>query len=43
VKQWAGSEIEKARYMAQDSDFLVELEPTVKHYDVIVAEGRTTR
>jgi hypothetical protein len=29
--------------MAQDSDFLVELEPTVKHYDVIVAEGRTTR
>jgi heme-degrading monooxygenase HmoA len=42
VREWAGEEIEKTRYLAKDREYLLELEPTVRHYDVIVAEGRTT-
>jgi heme-degrading monooxygenase HmoA len=42
VREWAGEEIEKTRYLEKDHEYLLELEPTVRHYDVIVAEGRTT-
>ena len=42
VREWAGEDIEKTRYLARDREYLLELEPTVRHYDVIVAEGRTT-
>lgn len=42
VREWAGEDIEKTRYLAKDREYLLELEPTVRHYDVIVAEGRTT-
>ena len=28
--------------LTRNREYLLELEPTVRHYDVIVAEGRTT-
>ncbi len=43
VRQWAGENIELARYSDKDREFLVDLEPTVKHYDIIFTEGRTSR
>jgi heme-degrading monooxygenase HmoA len=35
VHHFAGPDIEQARYYPQDSEFLIELEPTVAHYEVI--------
>ncbi|NIS80244.1 MAG: antibiotic biosynthesis monooxygenase [Anaerolineales bacterium] len=37
IKAFAGDDIERARYYPKDTDFLLELEPTVRHYQVIVA------
>lgn len=34
IKGFAGEDIEKARYYPEDERFLVELEPTVSHYEV---------
>jgi heme-degrading monooxygenase HmoA len=34
IRAFAGDEIEKARYYPEDTDFLLELEPTVTHYEV---------
>lgn len=36
IKRFAGPDIEKAVYYPEDKQFLVELEPTVKHYDVLL-------
>ena len=36
IKRFAGSEIEKAKYYPEDEEFLLELEPTVTHYEVLV-------
>jgi heme-degrading monooxygenase HmoA len=36
IKRFAGSEIEKAKYYPEDEKFLLELEPTVTHYDVLL-------
>jgi heme-degrading monooxygenase HmoA len=36
IKKFAGSNIEKARYYPEDKAFLLELEPTVTHYEVLV-------
>ena len=36
IKRFAGSNIEKAKYYPEDEQFLLELEPTVTHYEVIV-------
>ena len=35
VHHFAGPDIEQARYYPKDSEFLIELEPTVAHYEVI--------
>jgi heme-degrading monooxygenase HmoA len=35
IKRFAGEDIEKARYYSEDSTFLLELEPLVKHYQVL--------
>ncbi len=43
VKQWAGANIELARYNDKDRELLVDLEPTVRHYDVVFDEGRASR
>jgi heme-degrading monooxygenase HmoA len=36
IKRFAGSNIEKAKYYPIDEQFLLELEPTVTHYEVMV-------
>jgi heme-degrading monooxygenase HmoA len=35
IKKFAGEDIEKARYYPEDAQFLLEMEPTVKHYEVL--------
>ena len=35
IRQFAGEEIEKARYYPEDTDYLLELEPSVEHYEVM--------
>jgi heme-degrading monooxygenase HmoA len=34
IKQFAGQDFEKARYYPEDREFLLELEPSVDHYEV---------
>jgi heme-degrading monooxygenase HmoA len=34
VRQFAGAEFDKARYYKDDTRYLVELEPQVRHYEV---------
>ena len=36
IKRFAGSNMEKARYYPEDEQFLLELEPTATHYEVMV-------
>ena len=38
IRQFAGVDLEKARYYPEDEQYLLELEPTVQHYDVLVDE-----
>lgn len=35
IKCFAGEDFENARYYPADKDFLLECEPTVKHFDVL--------
>ncbi len=35
IRRFAGEELERARYYPEDAEFLLELEPTVTHYDVL--------
>jgi heme-degrading monooxygenase HmoA len=37
IRKFAGENIEKAHYYPEDSMFLIELEPTVIHYEVLAA------
>ena len=37
IRAFAGDDVERARYYPEDEDFLLELEPTVVHYEVIGA------
>jgi len=39
IHKFAGDDIDKARYYPEDKDYLLELEPTVTHYEVLVSEG----
>jgi len=34
IRAFAGDDLEKARYYPEDSDYLLELEPHVTHYEV---------
>lgn len=36
IKQFAGAHLEEARYYPEDENYLLELEPIVTHYDVLV-------
>ena len=40
IQQWAGSDIEKTRYLEKDKDYLLELEPTVKHFEVVLNDWK---
>jgi len=35
IRAFAGDDLERARYYPEDVAFLVELEPTVTHYEVL--------
>jgi heme-degrading monooxygenase HmoA len=35
IKRFAGPDMEKAKYYPEDEQFLLELEPTVTHYEVM--------
>lgn len=35
IRGFAGNEAEKAKYYAEDEDYLLEFEPTVMHYEVV--------
>jgi heme-degrading monooxygenase HmoA len=37
IKRFAGEEYERARYYPEDDDFLLEREPFVTHYEVLLA------
>jgi heme-degrading monooxygenase HmoA len=38
VRRFAGADAEKTHNLAKDPEYLLELEPTVKHYDVVLNE-----
>ena len=38
IRGFAGEDVERAKYYAEDRDFLLEFEPNVVHYEV-VGEG----
>ncbi len=35
IHKFAGEDIERAVYYPEDKDYLIELEPTVKHYEIL--------
>jgi heme-degrading monooxygenase HmoA len=35
IRAFAGDDVERAKYYPEDAEFLLELEPTVTHYDVL--------
>lgn len=35
---FAGDDLTKARYYPEDKEFLLELEPTVQHYEILVGQ-----
>jgi heme-degrading monooxygenase HmoA len=37
IRQFAGEDMDKAKYYDFDADYLLELEPTVTHYEVFAA------
>jgi heme-degrading monooxygenase HmoA len=37
IRHFAGDDYEKAHYYPEDSDYLLDLEPFVLHYDVVAA------
>ncbi|SRR6266581_521784 len=42
IEAFAGADIERARYYPEDKNFLLELEPHVTHYEVLVGPGLGT-
>ncbi|GAB1541304.1 hypothetical protein NUACC21_39750 [Scytonema sp. NUACC21] len=38
IKKFAGEDIEKTSHLPRDKEFLLELEPKVKHFDLLVNE-----
>ena len=39
IRQFAGEDIEQAKYYDFDPNYLLELEPTVTHYEVFLPAG----
>jgi heme-degrading monooxygenase HmoA len=35
IRRFAGEDIQKARYYPKDQEYLLELEPTVTHFEVV--------
>jgi len=40
IKKWAGEDIEKTRYLDKDKEYLLELEPNVKHFEVLLNDWK---
>jgi len=38
IRAYAGADIEKPHHLPRDAEYLLELPPTVTHYDVLVDE-----
>ena len=38
IRSFAGEDYEKARYYPEDRKFLIELEPSVEHFDVLAGD-----
>ncbi len=43
IKKFAGADVEKARYYEEDKNFLLDFEPNVAHYEVLVKPGRSSK
>lgn len=39
IRRFAGDDAERARYYPEDEAYLLELEPTVTHYEVLASPG----
>ena len=39
IRRFAGEDVDRARYYPEDAEFLIEMEPHVTHYEVLVAPG----
>jgi heme-degrading monooxygenase HmoA len=39
IRAFAGEDVERAKYYPEDRGFLLELEPTVRHYELEAAPG----
>jgi hypothetical protein len=37
IRAFAGEDVDRARYYPEDAEYLLELEPTVTHYEVLLA------
>ncbi|NWF62301.1 MAG: antibiotic biosynthesis monooxygenase [Fischerella sp.] len=40
IREFAGNDIEKARYLPRDREYLLELEPNVKHFQVLLDDRK---
>jgi heme-degrading monooxygenase HmoA len=41
IRAFAGDDVERARYYPEDEAYLLELEPTVTHYEVLASPEET--
>jgi heme-degrading monooxygenase HmoA len=41
IRAFAGNDVEAARYYPEDRKYLLELEPQVTHYDVLLSDAGT--
>lgn len=39
IRAFAGPDVERAKYYPEDETYLLELEPTVTHYEVLASPG----
>jgi heme-degrading monooxygenase HmoA len=38
IRKFTGAEIEKARYYPDDEKYLIEMEPLVRHYEIVAGQ-----
>ena len=38
IRAYAGDDIEKTHHLPKDAEYLLELPPYVKHYDILIGE-----
>jgi len=43
IRSFAGDDLERAKYYPEDASFLLELEPTAVHYEVVGHSARNDR